>query len=72
MKDDSDDSQHPDKGAMDKLKQGTINNAFVYDCLGPRTGLVKNGGHVSSSSGLWSLCATTLWTGKQHTCEPLY
>lgn len=54
-----DDPLHADKGATDVVKQSPINNAFVSDCLASRTGgLLKNGGHVSSSSGQRSLCAT--------------
>ncbi len=58
MRADSGDSRHADTGAMDIVNQSPINNAFVSDCLAPRTELLKNGGHMSSSSGQWSLCAT--------------
>lgn len=58
MRDGSCDRRHADKGAMDIVKQSPINNAFVSECLAPRTGLLKNGGHMSSSSGQRSLCAT--------------
>lgn len=43
---------------MDTVKQSPINNAFVSDCLAPRMGLLKNRGHMFSSSGQWSLYAT--------------
>lgn len=49
MRDYSGDDQHVEKGKMDLVKQRTINNAFVSDCLAPRKGQLKNVGHISSS-----------------------
>lgn len=61
---------------MDTVKQSPINNAFVSDCLAPRMGLLKNRGHMFSSSGQWSLYAThtptqrsTPWIVKQQACR---